>query len=233
MKVVVIYGSERKQSTYQIAQQLLTNLAIEPRDLKEFFLPKDMNQFCVGCLNCVMKGEEFCPHYVQVKPILEAILQADLLVFTTPVYVMRASGQMKVLLDHFPYLYMVHRPRKEMFSKSAVVIATAAGGGMKSAMKDIQTSLKYWGVSNVFTYGKAVRASKWSEVSEEKRNQIAKETQKLAEKIKKSSGKKRAKVSVKVLFTVFRGLQKSGKSVEKDAAYWEEKEWLKNKRPWK
>lgn len=43
----------------------------------------------------------------------------------------------------------------------ALVISTAAGGGMKSTNKDIMDSLNFWGVGKIFTYGKAVTAVNW------------------------------------------------------------------------
>ena len=40
-----------------------------------------------------------------------------------------------------------------MFSKRAIVVSTAAGIGTKSAIKDITTTLLYWGVPSIITYG--------------------------------------------------------------------------------
>lgn len=80
-------------------EQFLTNLK-ENNGLIEFY-PKDLLQFCMGCKNCFMNGEEKCPHTELVKPIWNAVLNADLLVFAYPVYALRASASIKSLLDHF------------------------------------------------------------------------------------------------------------------------------------
>lgn len=120
MNITIIHGSERKGS-YHIARQFVEKLASQPVSISEFFLPKDMSSFCVGCANCFSKGEAFCPHYSQIEPIRLTIEKAEVIVFTTPVYVLRTSGQMKALLDHFAFQFMTHRPNAKMFSKIAVI----------------------------------------------------------------------------------------------------------------
>lgn len=103
MKITVIYATQRKSksSTYNIAQQFIRNLS-EQNEVREFFLPKDMPEFCKGCWNCFTDYRK-CPDYGYLKPILEAMLEADLLVFTAPVYVYHVPGQVKAFLDHFGY----------------------------------------------------------------------------------------------------------------------------------
>lgn len=51
----------------------------------------------MGCYQCI-ENEEKCPFYNEKKRIMEAIESADLLIFTTPTYCMRASASMKALL---------------------------------------------------------------------------------------------------------------------------------------
>lgn len=232
MKVVAIYGSERKGSTYHIVQMFLKELEQEITHLDEFFLPRDMPHFCKGCLLCVTKGEEWCPHADQVAPIRDAIDAADLIILSSAVYVMRATGQMKVLLDHFPARFMIHRPEPTMFSKVALVVSTAAGGGMKSTIKDMKTSLKYWGVGKIYTYGEAVRASSWKGIKPEKKQTIQKQVTRITTKIKKAVGHVTPSLKVKSLFYTFRMLHKRIDMNEIDKQYWESKGWLKGSRPW-
>ena len=75
------------------------------------------------------------------------MLEADLLVFTSPAYVFHVTGAMKAMLDHFGYRWMPHRPAKEMFGKRAVIITQCLGAGGSSTAKDIKDSLSWWGVS--------------------------------------------------------------------------------------
>ena len=46
MKIVIIHGQSHKGSTYHSAHMLAEKIS---SDIKEFFLPKDFGEFCVGC----------------------------------------------------------------------------------------------------------------------------------------------------------------------------------------
>ena len=234
MKVVVIYGVEHKGSTYNIAQLFLReiDLGMEGNKVTEFFLPKDMPKFCCGCGNCFMKGEELCPHYEMIKPITDAMDEADLLIFDSPVYVYHTTGQMKTLLDHFGYRWMVHRPSKTMFSKVALVISTAAGAGMKSTNKDITDSLSFWGVGKIYTYGKAVAAVNWQGVSDKNKGTIESEIKKLSIKVAKSCNRVSPSLKVRLLFYAMRFAHKHYEINVIDRKYWKTQGWLGKNRPW-
>ena len=105
-------------------------------------LPESMPAFCRGCWNCFTDFKK-CPDYGYLKPVIESMLKADLLIFTAPVYVFRIPGQLRAFFDHFGYQWMAHQPRREMFGKQALLISTAAGAGTKSALKDLKDSMAF------------------------------------------------------------------------------------------
>lgn len=232
MNITVIYGTEHKGSTYNITQLFLNKLITETSVITEIFLPKDMPHFCRGCSNCFMKGEEFCPDYKEINKIQKDMEKADLLIFSSPVYVYHTTGQMKTLLDHFGYQWMVHRPNKTMFSKMALVISTAAGAGMKSTNKDITDSLSFWGVGRIFKYGKGVAAINWNGVSEENKLKINKDVDRIAAKILKTSAYVTPSIKTKALFYIMRIMQKKGGFNSADLEYWKKQGWLESLRPW-
>ena len=75
-----------------------------------------------------------------------------------------AAGQMMSFLDHFGTWWMVHRPLPQMSGKQAVAISTAAGGGMKSTVRDMADSLEMWGIRKVYKLGLGVQAVKPDEI---------------------------------------------------------------------
>lgn len=231
MKIAVVNGQNHKGSTYHIGRMLADKLAAGD-ELEEIFLPRDMPEFCCGCTNCFMKHEKHCPHFSYIEPITRILDEAELLIFTSPVYVYHVTGSMKALLDHYGYRWMVHRPEPKMFSKQAVCIATAAGGGMKPTCKDIKDSMFYWGVGKVYTYGTAVRAVSWNAVSEKKKIQIEAKMSKLAAKIKNRAGKIKPSLKTKIFFHIMRLVNKNGWNTT-DTEYWKENGWLAKGRPWK
>ena len=114
---------------------------------------------------------------------MEAVEKADILIFTTPVYCMRASAPIKAFIDLTFTYWMSHRPRQSMFLKGAVVVSTAAGDRSNKSTKDIATALFYWGVPDVISYGMAVQSMSWEQVRDGKKDKLKKDTAKIARKI--------------------------------------------------
>ena len=119
-----------------------------------------------------------------------------------------------------------------MFSKQAVCISTAAGGGMKSANRDMAHSTFFWGVAKTYRYGVAVMETSWERVSGKKKLRIEKKLHRLARKIKANQGRVRPSLKTKAVFAVMRQVQKRGWN-EADMDYWRDKGWTEKKRPWK
>lgn len=229
MKVVIINGTSHKGSTYHIARLLAEKIS---GDIKEFFLPRDFGEFCVGCTKCFIDGENKCPHYEKLAPITDSLDEADVIILASPVYVFHATGAMKAFLDHCGYRWMSHRPEVAMFKKQGVAISTAAGAGTKTTLKDMMDSLFYWGVAKRYQYGVAVAATDWNGVSEKKMNAIEKATSKIAKRIQRKYVRVKPGIKTKAFFFIMHLMQKNGYNPI-DAEYWKSKGWTEKKRPWK
>ena len=233
MNTVIIYGIEHKGSTYSVMQMFKNKLNIHENDLTEFYLPKDLPHFCIGCNNCFFTGEKYCPHQEYVTPIKEAFWNADLIIFASPVYVLNITGQMKALLDHFAFQFMIHRPNVSMFYKTALVVTIAAGGGMRSAIKAVTSNLISWGIRKKYAYGKAVFAAKWENIPEKRKRKIELEIEKISRQILKRIKEKKISLKIKVIFLFYRMIQKKFGYSQCDKGYWQENGWLDKNRPWK
>ena len=231
MKIVLIHGQNHKGSSYHIGKMIADTINGK-KEVSEFFLPRDLNHFCLGCYQCI-ENDENCPFYSEKAVIMKAVEAADLLIFTTPTYCLRASAPMKSFLDLTFTYWMSHRPRKSMFSKKAVVVSTAAGSGAKSATKDVKTALFYWGIPYIKSYGIAVQAMNWDMVSAKNKEKIQKEVAHLASKL--SNGKKPfVGIKPRFMFKMMALMQSAGfgsSPIKKE--YWEKNGWLGRKRPWK
>lgn len=229
MKIAVVHGSPRKGNTYLAARKFLAALAKRGEvEASEFFLPKDMPKFCRGCATCVMQGEEKCPHAQYSQPILSAMLAADALLFTTPVYVMSTSGIQKNLLDHFPFLFINHRPRPEFFGKKAFVLSTTVGAGLQSAMKPIATCLKFWGVNRVYRKGFRIFALNWDEMPKEKQEKYDRQIDRCAEKFRRAvlKGPGAPYPFTRFFYAMSRWMIKKGMAAPLDREYWRAQGWL-------
>ena len=232
MKITMINGQNHKGSTYHIGKILALKLAKE-EDIEEVFLPKDMPHFCIGCGNCLIKGEQTCPHYEVLAPITEKIDRAELLIFTSPVYCYHATGSMKALLDHYAYRWMIHRPEGGMVKKQAVIVATAAGAGMKSTIKDITDSLSFWGIGKRYSIGFAVRAMEFSKVAPNILARIEQKTDAVARAVRRNQGKNHVSMKTRMWYMGMAVVNKKGGLSPVDKEHWKEKGWMQGKRPWK
>ena len=220
MKITIIHGQSHRGSTYHIAKMLAEKLKGE---IAEFFLPREFSSLCIGCTNCFAKSETLCPHYEKLKPITEAIDNADVIILASPVYVYHVTGAMKVFLDHYGYRWLVHlRPEESMFSKQAVCISTAAGGGMKSTIRIWQTVPSIGVLQKPMRSGVGVREVSWNRVNDKIKNKIEKKTTSLAKRIRKNYGSVKPSIKTKAFFSVMRLVQKNGWN-ETDSNYWHER----------
>lgn len=229
MKTVLIHGQNHKGSSYHIGRALAESVSAE-QEITEFFLPRDLHHFCLGCYAC-LEDETRCPFWTEKKVILEAMEQADLFIFTTPTYCYAPSGAMKSLLDLLFDCWMVHRPKGWMFRKKAVIVSTAAGAGAKKAVKVVRDSLSGWGISDILSYPITVQATGWKQVKAGKQKKIEKDILRMAQKVQKP-----AKVSAKtkLMFLVFGKMHEAGMDASPaEKPYWQEHGWLAGKRPWK
>ncbi len=230
MKITIINGQNHKGSTWHIGNALVEKIQGE-KQVREFFLPRDLNHFCLGCYACLEQREN-CPFWSDKEIIINSMLEADLLVFTTPNYCMMPSASMKAFLDLFFTNWMTHKPYKEMFKKRAIVISTTAGAGAGKAAKLVVSNLKNWGIPQVSRYGIAVNAMNWRMVPEKKKNKIEKDINKIADRLSKNK-KVHAGLKTRFLFWLFGGMQKAdwgASPAEKE--YWMDMGWLNGVKPW-
>lgn len=237
MKITVINGTEKHGVTYRLKEAFLGRFKATA-EITEFYLPKDCPHFCSGCASCCMNGEQTCKSFPYVQAIENSLLGADLIVMSSPAYVMHATGAMKTLLDHFAYRWMPHRPAREMFAKRAVIITQCLGAGAKSTAKDIKHSLSWWGVSKIGVFTGALMVDIiWDKLPEKRRKKLLKKVRRLSEKFSKINYKKPAhtKIITKIKFGFCRLMQKNLYKNDPnytDARYWHDQGWLDKQRPW-
>lgn len=149
MKILVIMGSPRKGESYKVVQQV-ESLMKDMGDVAfDYLWLKDVNfGKCCGCHACIRFGEQKCPLKDDLASIEARMLEADGVIFATPVYALQVSYYMKILFDRFCYMW--HRPR--MFGKFAMGIASG-GGQFKETLGYIKQNTSRWGFTYVSQIG--------------------------------------------------------------------------------
>lgn len=235
MKITIVHGNERQGSTWHVANTVIHALSKEEKtQVTSFSLPKDMPHFCTGCFSCFMRGENKCPHAASVEPIVTALLDADLVVLTSPVYVYDVSGQMKALLDHLGYMWLPHRPAPAMFGKTGLTVVTTAGAGVRRTTATLRKSLMFWGVRRIYSLGGAVAANGWANVPEKRKAKIERKAKKSAARIARTirRGNQLPYPFFRaILFKVFAGMHKKNLWGALDHAHWKKNGWLDGKKP--
>lgn len=235
MKITVINGTMRHGSTWHCKDLLLNKISqLEETQVREFYLPKDMTDFCTGCFSCFLNGEDSCPHANQIQPIVTALEEADLVILTSSVYGLDVTGQLKALLDHLCFMWISHRPNPKMFNKVGISFATTAGAGLSHTTKTMQNSLKYWGVKKRFASKQRVAAMKWTDISDKKRRQIENNIEQLAKKATRSVADiehSRAPLFRKIMFNMMKSMIKKNDWNPTDRNHWEANGWLSGSKP--
>ena len=238
MKITVINGTQKHGVTYKLKELFLDEFR-DKAEITEFYLPTDCPNFCVGCTVCFTEDEHKCKDAEYIQKIEKAILEADLLVFTSPAYVFHATGAMKAMLDHFGYRWMPHRPAKEMFGKRAVIITQCLGAGGKSAAKDMKDSLSWWGISKIRVCSfKLMSDIHWEKISEKKKERMTAKIKNAAGTVKRIDFSKPARTGLITKFKFYAvrmmqiGLGKENPEYT-DYQYWSANGWTGTKRPWR
>ena len=233
MEITVIHGQGHKGSTYHITDMVKERLTDSGTVVHEYYMPKDTPAFCVGCFQCIMKGEEYCPGAEKVREITESMLRSEIIIIDSPTYCLEMTGQLKTLFEHFGFKWMSHRPRKEMFGKIGIAISTDAGAGSNSVTKSISKQMNWWCIQKIYRMPVNVRASSWEDVSDNIRQKAARKTEKLIRSIKRKIGKSKPGFKTVLFINIMRNMQQANTWNMTDKDYWIENNWLEAARPWR
>ena len=207
MKYVIINGSPRKKNTWGVVKQIKSKLDGE---FEEIHLIKEDIPMCNGCFRCFNEGEDKCPHFDKVNPLVDKIRDSDAIIIASPVYALNVTALLKNFIDHTAYLY--HRP--EFFTKKAMVAVTTAGAGHKKVAKYIDETLRHWGVNRVYKISIACGDKETLETTE-----IDKTSKKFEDDVK--SGKLHSpKFSDIIYFNVWKAMALSEVPIPADEIYW-------------
>lgn len=170
-KILAIIGSSKgKGNTWKATEQVREKMQ-ELGDVNfEYLLLKDADiKMCRGCSICSKKGEDLCPLKDDVKSIKQKILEADGIIFASPVYSMNVTALMKNFIDRVSYLF--HRP--ELFGKKALALVTTRVDGLKPVIGYL-SKLEGWGFEKMFKVGTMTMPVLSSKILEDQKKKVDK-----------------------------------------------------------
>ncbi len=150
MKIVSVLGSPRSHgNTHKILSLIESSIkdrnASDDISIQRIHLCDKTIKMCKGCRACFDLGEDKCPLKDDVLDIKDSIQDADIIIFSSPIFVDDISGLMKNFIDRLAFI--CHRP--SLFGKSAMVISTSGVMSSGHELKTMKSALSLWG-ANVF-----------------------------------------------------------------------------------
>lgn len=136
-KIVVLSTSLRANSNSELLAKSFVEGAKEAGNEVEYISLKNKDiRFCIGCLACQKTGH--CVIKDDVADIMNSVLEADVVVWATPIYYYEMSGQMKTLIDRLNPMYS-----KDYKFRDIYLLATAAEEG-DEVFEKVITGLNGW-----------------------------------------------------------------------------------------
>ncbi len=159
MKILVITGSPRKNgNSNTLADNFIKGAQEAGHTVLRFDSAFKNVHPCIACNKCGMNGQ--CVFKDDFEFVKTNIVDADAVVFATPVYYFGISAQIKAVIDRFYAINeQIHKPKK------SVLILTYADTSAKTAQPIInhyETLLNYLGWSDA---GKVIASGVWTEGS--------------------------------------------------------------------
>ena len=113
-KVIVISTSLRKGSNSDmLADKFIEGATAAGHDVEKISLVGKEMKFCIGCLTCGTTHK--CCIKDDVPAIMDKVLNADVVVWATPIYYYEMSGQMKTLIDRMNPMYSLDYKFREVY----------------------------------------------------------------------------------------------------------------------
>ena len=144
MKILALIGSPRKGgNTDLLVDQILKGPKTKGHATEKLYLYKYKITPCIDCRNC-KKGDHVCTIKDGMQQIYPKMMEADLIIFGTPIYYYGPTGQMKLLFDRMrPY-----GATGTLKGKKGVIVAPSAEGAKCCGplIKMFRMSFDYLGV---------------------------------------------------------------------------------------
>lgn len=136
-KVIVISTSLRVGSNSDMLADKFSEGALHAgHDVEKISLAGKNISFCRGCLACQKLGR--CVIDDDANGIMQKVLNADVVVWATPIYYYEMSGQMKVMIDRMNAMYPLDYKFRDVY------LLTTAAENEPEVPKRAESGLTGW-----------------------------------------------------------------------------------------
>ncbi|MCD8237104.1 MAG: flavodoxin family protein [Prevotellaceae bacterium] len=136
-KIVVISTSLRRNSNSDaLADKFIEGATSAGNEVEKISLVGKDIQFCKGCMACQKLKK--CIIKDNVNDMMSKVLEAEVVVWATPVYYYEMSGQMKTLIDRMNAMYSLDYKFREVY------LLTTAAEDEPEVPKRVEAGLTGW-----------------------------------------------------------------------------------------
>ncbi len=147
MNILIIKGSPRKGSNSSIlADEFAKGAHENGHNIKFFDAGNHEVHPCQACNFC-RENIGMCAYSDDFAVIKPEILNADVIVFASPIYYFSVSAQLKCVIDRF---YGLNTLKDQMFGKKKCVLLTSQG--QKSQFASIPTMAMYQDILGLYQW---------------------------------------------------------------------------------
>lgn len=135
MKILTLLGSPRKKGNTATVLGWFEELAAPYADVEHIQLPAIRIHGCQGCNTCqTILDEPGCMQRDDLKVIIQRLMEADVIVYASPVYGWGFSAQMKALLDRQYCLtkWDANGTVHSLLAGKRAALLVTCGGGVES-----------------------------------------------------------------------------------------------------
>ncbi len=132
MKILGVSGSpRRKGNTVILLEEMLRGAEEHGANIELFSVSGKDIRGCDGCYSCFAKGE--CHIQDDMQSLYEKLIEADGIVFGSPIHFYGITAQAKAIMDR---TFALNKPGKTLANKVGGVIVVAGSLGLIDALKD-------------------------------------------------------------------------------------------------
>lgn len=150
MKIFSYIGSPqgRESNTYKLTKQILDKLIeITSSEVEyEILTPRELQlKHCCGCKNCFSKGSCHLDKVDSFDKIKDKLINADMIIFGSPVYAGTVTSDMKLFIDRLSYwLHLL-----TLVGKPGISIVTASGNSYRETSSYLKRIMQILGMEVV------------------------------------------------------------------------------------
>lgn len=143
MKIAILNGSPRKQNTSAMVDAFCEGAKEAGHEVEVLHVGKMKIAGCMGCEYCHTKGEGKCIQKDDMEKVMPAYLDADMLVFASPVYYFDMTAQLSAAIQR---VYAIGKPAKA--KKAAFLISSGSPNTASGAIATYQNMIGYMGIED-------------------------------------------------------------------------------------